>query len=342
MSELLATRCPLCKVAFYVTKAQLGAAQGKVRCGICLHIFNGNKHAISVGDETAQGANTGEPVDPGNDAVIDDNYDMASLFVQDSTPDNNHRAPAKVSSAQADTLAEGVGQDPESPPRNRPPVEHSAASQPNWPRSDTATQTVVGADNETPVLAIEHPSHQRLSLLADTWRAGQTSTANTFKPASSPAKFAVQLALIVMGIGALVIQLIYQASPQLSLDLRYRPALESICGTLGCAVTEQHDLSRIKSDRLVVQAHPDVDAALQVDLVLTNHAPFPQRFPDLRLQFTNLQGSILAQRQFKPKEYLQGTMANTPTMAAEKAYRITLDIVDPGPAATSFSLTVTN
>ncbi len=216
-------------------------------------------------------------------------------------------------------------------------------SQPDPEYTNADAQSADNADNAPPVLVtIEHPSQQRLGMLADTWQADQQSTLAAHKPVSSPAKRLVQLVLIVAGIGALGIQLLFQASPELSTDSRYRPALALICDVLGCPITEQRDLNLIKSDRLMVQAHPDIDKALLVDLVLTNHAPFPQAFPDLRLQFTDLQGSTLAQRQFKPEEYLQGTMANIPAMAAEKAYRITLEIVDPGPAATSFSLTVTN
>lgn len=343
MPELLATRCPLCKVAFYVTRAQLTAAQGKVRCGICLHIFNGNKHAIDYGDETVQETNPSQLQDPDNAAVIDDNYDVESQSDRKNTPDDIHPASAATTVEQLEGIRERAEQDPAAQPGDRPTLEQDMTSQLDPEYADADAQTAVSTDHETPVLvAIEHPSQQRLGVLADTWRADQQSTLAAHQPVSAPAKRLVQLVLIVVGIGALGIQLLYQASPELSTDSRYRPLLEPICDVVGCPITEQRDLNLIKSDRLMVRAHPDIDKALLVDLVLTNHAPFPQAFPDLRLQFTNLQGSTLAQRQFKPEEYLQGTMANIPAMAAEKAYRITLEIVDPGPAATSFSLTVTN
>tara|TARA_R110000787_G_scaffold47388_2_gene114689 strand:+ start:11236 stop:12261 length:1026 start_codon:yes stop_codon:yes gene_type:complete len=341
MPELLATRCPLCKVAFYVTRAQLAAAQGKVRCGICLHIFNGNKHAIDYGDETVPETGSGQRQDPDNAAVIDDNYDIESQLERDSAADDIHQAAEAgvVAPEQSAGAGEHAGQDREL----RPTPEQVMASQPDPGPMDANAQSPLSTDNAPPVLvAIEHPSQQRLGMLADTWRADQQSTLAAHKPVSSPIKRLAPLALIAAGIGALAIQLLHQASPALSTDSRYRPALALICEVLGCPITEQRDLNLIKSDRLMVQAHPDVHQALLVDLVLTNHAPFPQAFPDLRLQFTNLQGSTLAQRQFKPEEYLQGTMANIPAMAAEKAYRITLEIVDPGPAATSFSLTVTD
>lgn len=39
------TRCPHCETRFRVTKKQLAAANGKVRCGHCLQVFNAIEHA---------------------------------------------------------------------------------------------------------------------------------------------------------------------------------------------------------------------------------------------------------------------------------------------------------
>lgn len=47
MPETGTTRCPQCKVAFHVTSAQLCAAKGTVRCGICLTQFDGNENACA-------------------------------------------------------------------------------------------------------------------------------------------------------------------------------------------------------------------------------------------------------------------------------------------------------
>ena len=38
------TQCPKCQTSFRVTNAQLDIANGAVRCGSCLHIFNANDH----------------------------------------------------------------------------------------------------------------------------------------------------------------------------------------------------------------------------------------------------------------------------------------------------------
>ncbi|TDT40185.1 putative Zn finger-like uncharacterized protein [Halospina denitrificans] len=48
------TRCPHCETRFRVTKKQLAAASGKVRCGHCLRVFNAIEHAQPEEPETQE------------------------------------------------------------------------------------------------------------------------------------------------------------------------------------------------------------------------------------------------------------------------------------------------
>lgn len=50
------TQCPKCKTSFRVTEAQLSIANGAVRCGSCLHIFNAPDHWIGNTAATAEEA----------------------------------------------------------------------------------------------------------------------------------------------------------------------------------------------------------------------------------------------------------------------------------------------
>ena len=43
----LKTSCPACNTAFVVTEGQLNIADGLVRCGSCLNVFNAAKHAVA-------------------------------------------------------------------------------------------------------------------------------------------------------------------------------------------------------------------------------------------------------------------------------------------------------
>lgn len=47
MIDSFVTQCPQCRTSFRVSRAQLGAAHGAVRCGACLHVFNAAQQLLS-------------------------------------------------------------------------------------------------------------------------------------------------------------------------------------------------------------------------------------------------------------------------------------------------------
>ncbi|MCL6690897.1 DUF3426 domain-containing protein [Pseudomonas sp. R3.Fl] len=59
MSASFITQCPHCLTSFRVNQAQLGAANGAVRCGACLKVFNAPQHMLGG---TARSG--GEPIQP--------------------------------------------------------------------------------------------------------------------------------------------------------------------------------------------------------------------------------------------------------------------------------------
>ncbi|NQD93838.1 DUF3426 domain-containing protein [Pseudomonas sp. CrR25] len=53
MTESFVTQCPHCHTSFRVSRAQLGAAHGAVRCGACLHVFNAAQQLLEQGQQSA-------------------------------------------------------------------------------------------------------------------------------------------------------------------------------------------------------------------------------------------------------------------------------------------------
>ncbi len=52
----LITRCPECGTQFRVSEAQLQVAKGKVRCGSCLHVFEGVDNLVWDADSAPAGS----------------------------------------------------------------------------------------------------------------------------------------------------------------------------------------------------------------------------------------------------------------------------------------------
>lgn len=148
--------------------------------------------------------------------------------------------------------------------------------------------------------------------------------------------------LLLIGIVALPLQYAYFHADILGQDPRWRPALEIVCMATRCTLAPLANLDRIATTNLVVRSHPDQAGALRVDATLLNRATFAQPFPHLTLSFENLQGEVVASRSFAPHEYLGGELKGVAVMPIQQPVKLELDILDPGPEAVSYSLSVTD
>lgn len=119
-----------------------------------------------------------------------------------------------------------------------------------------------------------------------------------------------------------------------------RPWLAQACGLLGCQLPPQNDSARIRTGSLIVRSHPTVSGALAVDAIITNLAPFAQPYPELVLQFTDMDGKPVAGRRFQPADYLGGELTGSRLMPIGQPIHIGLEVRDPGPKAVNYLLAV--
>ena len=70
MTDSQLTQCPHCKASFKVSEEQLNAANGRVRCGACLNIFDAIAYQISSSLKTE----TTPPAEQRVKSVIDDDF----------------------------------------------------------------------------------------------------------------------------------------------------------------------------------------------------------------------------------------------------------------------------
>ncbi|MET0377370.1 MAG: zinc-ribbon and DUF3426 domain-containing protein [Spongiibacteraceae bacterium] len=119
-----------------------------------------------------------------------------------------------------------------------------------------------------------------------------------------------------------------------------RPWLAQACGLIGCQLPPQSDAARIRTGSLIVRSHPSVSGALAVDAIITNLAPFAQPYPELVLQFTDMDGKPVAGRRFQPADYLGGELTGSRLMPIGQPIHIGLEVRDPGPKAVNYLLAV--
>lgn len=113
-----------------------------------------------------------------------------------------------------------------------------------------------------------------------------------------------------------------------------------MCNVADCPAVERFDLSLFSTDQLLVNTHPSIPNALQIDLIFRNTADFAQAFPLLEVNFSDLNRRLVANRLFTPEEYLQQDLQQFTQLMPNSSIQIRLEISDPGAEAINYSLTL--
>jgi len=138
-------------------------------------------------------------------------------------------------------------------------------------------------------------------------------------------------------IALLTFQLVLFKSPAIANALpALQPLLVSMCESLPCRYTGSHNNKLVKILNRDVRLHPKIKGALLISATIMNQADFTQPYPTILLKFTDLSGATVAQRYFKPKEYLG--LLNKPfaLMPSKKPVQLNIELLDPGSDAINF------
>jgi hypothetical protein len=123
---------------------------------------------------------------------------------------------------------------------------------------------------------------------------------------------------------------------RLARDAGWRPALQSLCNTVGCTLPSWSDTTAFEVTARDVRPHPSAKGALLITVSFRNNAQFAQDWPMLELSMSDLNGREIGMRRFRVQEYL-GSAPKTPQIAAGQSANATLEVVDPGRDAVAYN-----
>lgn len=153
-------------------------------------------------------------------------------------------------------------------------------------------------------------------------------------PLSARGRWGVALGLVA-GSLLLVLQVLLADRARLAADARTRPFMERACALLGCTLPPWREPRAFTVLNREIQPHPSHPQALLVTASFRNDAHWPQPWPLLELALTDLDGSRIGLRRFRPEEYLGGAPARE-GLAPGQSATIALEILDPGNRAVAF------
>ena len=139
------------------------------------------------------------------------------------------------------------------------------------------------------------------------------------------------LLLIALGIA----QAIYYQRYQLIEDPRFQQQVINLCQLLPCAERQFASTEQIRLLERNVFTHPVTSNALMVTGSFINQAPFAQRMPDLLISLFDVRGKLIANRRFRPNEYLLEDR-NRNVVQSQVPIQFRLEVVDPGTDALTY------
>ena len=133
----------------------------------------------------------------------------------------------------------------------------------------------------------------------------------------------------------LALQILVADRARLAGDPRWRPLLETVCGSLGCNLPAWHEPTAFTMLDRKVRPAPQQAGALRVDATFRNDARWSQAWPALQLALSNADGRVLGSRVFLPAEYLGATP--TTLLSPGQSAQITFVVQEPAPGTVAFS-----
>ena len=132
-----------------------------------------------------------------------------------------------------------------------------------------------------------------------------------------------------------IAQAIYYQRYQLIEDPRFQQQVINLCQLLPCAEREFASSEQIRLLERNVFTHPIASNALMITGSFINQAPFTQRMPDLLISLFDVKGKLIANRRFRPNEYLLEDR-NRNVIQSQLPIQFRLEIIDPGTDALTY------
>jgi predicted Zn finger-like uncharacterized protein len=334
------TVCPKCALTLVVTAADLRVAQGYVRCGRCLNVFNA---LARLSEERPAGAP--EPADTTAPRSPTETPAPSQPPASASAPDDAGEIEIELDSGSVLVTSA------------RPPATPAGAAQ-HEPRVDEPgpAAPVPGASQHAPaVTAVAETSAQATSAAplqakpessspAEAPGAPQTNTSQ------EPPESAFQLAARrpraglawTLGAGALTIALALQVVNHYRDALAANPSLmgplSAVYSALGVKLAPRWNIHAYDVRQLGASVTGATAGEIVVRASVKNSASRAQPLPLLRVTLQDRFGNRIAARDVPPGDYLPSSAAAGSLLAAGGRVDATMVFVDPGPQAVGFEI----
>lgn len=369
-SVVLLSKCPNCRSRFEIDEAQLSVADGLVRCGACLHVFNGRESANQTpSEEQLSGIDRElEAIEAEIKAIeknrtqpkprrsLDDELadfsanltspfqDQASLLPDDV--DSFDIVPSKPEQFSTEEYQEPAwasnGTTQESASINTPKKPSKLEEDINdfFAFSDTIQHQGSGSQGyATGQLRpsakdgfIPHSSTPLNSLSIDDEPLSLEVSIKNKRQVNTVNLALIAIAVALVGFGAYITT----QFNRLALDPETRPKIAMLCNIIQCTLPKTYSTSFLK---VTSRSTREVGDKLEVDAIIFNtNNKFDMPFPNVIMKFSDLNDKLIAEFTVTPDEYRQGELLQLALFPSNTTAHIKFDLPSPGKESVSFNI----
>jgi predicted Zn finger-like uncharacterized protein len=157
----------------------------------------------------------------------------------------------------------------------------------------------------------------------------------THKPHSLLNGFLWSIGVLLLA-AALLIQYAWYDRQHLMQQEFIQPYVSQLCEHIDCSQLALRDPTQLQMTNRNVYTHPTVEDALMVSVTIVNQAAFSQAYPDLKIAFSDVVGTVIAARLFTPEEYLNLGREQLRPLTPDSPVSFALEIQDPGKQALTY------
>jgi len=371
------TICPKCALTLVVTAADLRIAQGYVRCGRCLNVFNAlarlAEERPAAGSERSPDRSAGasseqaeSPQAPAPPATGDDTGEIeieldASVLVTSVRPPVAPDVARNEPEAQADepsttaavpgaserasepaAVAQTSAETMPAPSGTPPPMEAASASPPSPLGSqaplNVPRESTVPREAAVPPETAMDPAPPEARDAQQTNSAQQPDSSAFELEARRPtASLAWKLGACALAI-ALALQIVNHYRDALAASPVLGGPLSTVYSALGVKLAPRWNIHAYDVRQLGASVAGAAAGEIIVRASVKNSATRAQPLPLLRVTLQDRFGNRIAARDVPPVDYLPSSVAPSSLLAAGGRVDATMMFVDPGPQAVGFEI----
>lgn len=157
---------------------------------------------------------------------------------------------------------------------------------------------------------------------------------------TAPRQSALATAFWLTGAVVLSVSLLLQAlwleRDILLKNTTVKPYIAKLCNEFDCGKLGIRDTTELHMASRNVYTHPTVNDALMVSLTIVNQAAYAQPYPDIKINFSDVVGTLVASRQLSPEQYLKLKHESLKLLQPETPVSFNIEIQDPGKQALTY------